>query len=84
MKKSFMTRVLATGLSLAMAFSMAAATNVSVASAAATPAMKSSKWTVNVGQTKNYNATAATKKNFTITKVRMRAADDTKADYDWT
>ena len=84
MKKSFMTRVLATGLSLAMAFSMAAATNVSVASAAATPAMKSSKWTVNVGQTKNYNATASTKKNFTITKVRMSAAGDTKADYDWT
>ena len=39
MKKSFMTRVLATGLSLAMAFSMAAATNVTTASAASKPAM---------------------------------------------
>lgn len=34
MKKSFMTRVLATGLSVAMAFSLSAATNVTTASAA--------------------------------------------------
>lgn len=79
MKKSFMTRVLATGLSLAMAFSLSAATNVSVASAAAKPAMKSSKMTVKVGQKKNYQATAATQKAYKITKVKMSAAGQTKA-----
>ena len=79
MKKSFMTRVLATGLSLAMAFSLSAATNVSVASAAAKPAMKSSKMTVKVGQKKNYQATAATQKAYKITKVKMSAAGKTKA-----
>lgn len=79
MKKSFMTRVLATGLSLAMAFSLSAATNVSVASAAAKPAMKSKTMTVKVGQKKNYQATAATQKAYKITKVKMSAAGKTKA-----
>ena len=79
MKKSFMTRVLATGLSLAMAFSLTAATNVSVASAAAKPAMKSTKMTVKVGQSKNYQATAATQKAYKITGIKMSAAGKTKA-----
>ena len=39
MKKSFMTRILATGLSFAMAFSMAAATNGTPASAATKPVL---------------------------------------------
>ncbi|MCI7129921.1 MAG: hypothetical protein MSA09_05080 [Lachnospiraceae bacterium] len=79
MKKSFMTRALATGLSLAMAFSLSAATNVSVASAAAKPAMKSSTMTVKVGQSKNYQATAATQKAYKITAIKMSAAGKTKA-----
>lgn len=69
MKKSFMTRALATGLSLAMAFSLAAS-DVSVASAAAKPAMKKTSFAVQVGgKTKTYHPTKATKKNFKITKV---------------
>lgn len=79
MKKSFMTRALATGLSLAMAFSLSAATNVSVASAAAKPAMKSTTMTVKVGQSKNYQATAATQKAYKITAIKMSAAGKTKA-----
>lgn len=56
MKKSFMTRILATGLSFAMAFSMAAATNVTTASAAVKKAsvtsfMKASSKTVVEGKT---------------------------------
>ena len=79
MKKSFMTRALATGLSLAMAFSLSAATNVSVASAAAKPAMNSKTMTVKVGQSKNYKATKATQKAYKITAIKMSAAGKTKA-----
>ena len=72
MKKSFMTRVLATGLSFAMAFSMAAATNVSVASAAAKPAMASKQFAVRVGgAAKSYKASAATQKSFKISKATV-------------
>ncbi len=78
MKKSFMTRALATGLSLAMAFSLSAATNVTTAAAAAKPAMKSSKMTIKVGQSKNYQATAATQKSYKISKIKLSAAGKTK------
>ena len=72
MKKSFMTRALATGLSLAMAFSLSAATNVTVASAASTPAMASKQFAVRVGgATKTYKASAATLKKFKITKATV-------------
>ena len=80
MKKSFMTRALAMGLSMAMAFSLSAATNVSVASAAAKPAMKSTKMTVKVGQSKNYQATAATQKAYKISGVKLSTAGKTKVD----
>ena len=55
MKKSFMTRALAMGLSFAMAFSLSAATNVTTASAAAKKAsvttfMKASSKTVTEGK----------------------------------
>lgn len=53
MKKSFMTRVLATGLSLAMAFSLSAATNVTTAAAATSP-MESTKITVTEGKTSSW------------------------------
>lgn len=78
MKKSFMTRALATGLSLAMAFSLSVATNVTTAAAAAKPAMKSSKMTIKVGQSKNYQATAATQKSYKISKIKLSAAGKTK------
>lgn len=78
MKKSFMTRALATGLSLAMAFSLSAATNVTTAAAAAKPAMKSSKMTIKVGQSKNYQATAATQKSYKISKIKLSAAGKAK------
>lgn len=80
MKKSFMTRALAMGLSMAMAFSLSAATNVSVASAAAKPAMKSTKMTLKVGQSKNYQATAATQKAYKISGVKLSTAGKTKVD----
>lgn len=79
MKKSFMTRALATGLSLAMAFSLTAATNVTTAAAASAPAMKSKTMTVKVGQSKNYAATAATQKAYKITKIKMSTDGKTKA-----
>lgn len=79
MKKSFMTRALATGLSLAMAFSLTAATNVTTAAAASAPAMKSKTMTVKVDQSKNYAATAATQKAYKITKIKMSADGKTKA-----
>lgn len=76
MKKSFMTRVLATGLSLAMAFSLTAATNVSVASAASTPAMASKQFAVRVGgAAKSYKASAATQKSYKISKATVGNTD---------
>ena len=76
MKKSFMTRVLATGLSLAMAFSLTAATNVSVASAASTPAMASKQFAVRVGgAAKSYKASAATRKSYKISKATVGNTD---------
>jgi hypothetical protein len=76
MKKSFMTRVLATGLSVAMAFSLSAATNVSVASAATAPTMAKAKFAVRVGgATKSYKASAATRKSYKITKATVGNTD---------
>lgn len=80
MKKSFMTRALATGLSLAMAFSLTAVSNVSTASAAADPAMNSKTMTVKVGQSKNFKATKATRSDYKIVKTKMSKAGKTKAD----
>ena len=74
MKKSFMTRALATGLSLAMAFSLTAATNVTTAAAAAKPAMKASKMTVKEGKSKTFLATAKTLKTYKITKAKVKNA----------
>jgi hypothetical protein len=69
MKKSFMTRALAAGLSLAMAFSLSAATNVTVASAATTPGMVAKQFAVRTGgAAKSYKATAATQKSYKISK----------------
>lgn len=67
MKKSFMTRVLATGLSLAMAFSLSAATNVTTASAAV---KKASTTTFMKVATKNVTEgkTTTTYMNSTATK----------------
>lgn len=76
MKKSFMTRVLATGLSLAMAFSLTAATNVTVASAASKPAMASKQFAVRVGgAAKSYKASAATQKSYRISKATVGNTD---------
>ena len=74
MKKSFMTRALATGLSLAMAFSLTAATNVTTAAAAAKPAMKASQMTVKEGKSKTFLATAKTLKTYKITKAKVKNA----------
>ena len=74
MKKSFMTRALATGLSLAMAFSLTAATNVTTAAAAAKPAMKASKMTVKEGKSRTFLATAKTLKTYKITKAKVKNA----------
>lgn len=67
MKKSFMTRVLATGLSVAMAFSLSAATNVTTASAAV---KKASTTTFMKVATKNVTEgkTTTTYMNSTATK----------------
>lgn len=80
MKKSFMTRALATGLSLAMAFSLTAVSNVSTASAAADPAMNSTTMTVKIGQSKNFKATKATRSAYKIVNLKMSKAGKTKAD----
>ncbi len=74
MKKSFMTRALATGLSLAMAFSLTAATNVTTAAAAAKPAMKASQMTVKEGKSRTFLATAKTLKTYKITKAKVKNA----------
>ena len=79
MKKSFMTRALAMGLSFAMAFSMAAATNVTTASAAAkkagvTTMMKVSSKSVTEGKSvKTYMNSTALKK-YRIKKVGKLSA----------
>ncbi len=78
MKKSFMTRALATGLSLAMAFSLTAATNVTTAAAAAKPAMKASQMTVKEGKSKTFLATAKTLKTYKITKAKVKNASAKK------
>ena len=89
MKKSFMTRVLATGLSLAMAFSMAAATNVTTASAASKPAMitydsgaSAKTLSVKLGEATKIKVNAATKKTYKVSAVKvssskLRAAKNT-------
>lgn len=78
MKKSFMTRALATGLSLAMAFSLTAATNVTTAAAAAKPAMKVSQMTVKEGKSRTFLATAKTLKTYKITKAKVKNASAKK------
>lgn len=77
MKKSFMTRILATGLSFAMAFSMAAATNVTPASAASKPVLVDAVTggsgravTVNVGEVAKLKVNAATKKTYAVSSVK--------------
>ena len=74
MKKSFMTKVLATGLSVAMAFSLTAVTDVSTAAAAAKPAMKASNMTVKEGKSRTFLATAKTLKTYKITKAVVKNA----------
>ena len=64
MKKSFMTRALATGLSLAMAFSLSAATNVTTAEAASL--MKASSKTVTEGKTAKAYMTSSMAKKYRI------------------
>ena len=88
MKKSFMTRVLAMGLSFAMAFSLSAATNVTTASAAAkkvgvTTMMKVSTKSVTEGKTvKTYMNSTALKK-YRIKKVaKLSAVADKYIDVD--
>ena len=78
MKKSFMTRVLATGLSLAMAFSMAAATNVTTASAASKPVLvdavtggSGKAVTVNVDEVAKLKVNAATSKTYAVSSVKI-------------
>ena len=85
MKKSFMTRALATGLSLAMAFSLTAATNVTSASAAAkkptlvTYAGASAKsLEVKVDETVKVKVNAATKKNYKISAVKVSGGKSAK------
>ena len=77
MKKSFMTRILATGLSFAMAFSMAAATNVTPASAASKPVLVDAVTggsgravTVNVGEVAKLKVNAATSKTYAVSSVK--------------
>ena len=84
-----MTRVLATGLSLAMAFSMAAATNVTTASAASKPAMitydsgaSAKTLSVKLGEATKIKVNAATKKTYKVSAVKvssskLRAAKNT-------
>ena len=77
MKKSFMTRILATGLSFAMAFSMAAVTSVTPASAASKPVLVDAVTggsgravTVNVGEVAKLKVNAATKKTYAVSSVK--------------
>lgn len=77
MKKSFMTRVLATGLSVAMAFSLSTATNLVSAEAASKPVLvdydtngSGKTMTVNVGETAKIKVNKATKKNYKIASVK--------------
>ena len=78
MKKSFMTRVLATGLSVAMAFSLSTATNLVSAQAASKPVLvdyttggSGKTMTVNVGDTAKIKVNKATKKNYKIASVKV-------------
>ena len=78
MKKSFMTRVLATGLSVAMAFSLSTATNLVSAEAASKPVLvdyttggSGKAMTVNVGKTAKIKVNKATKKNYKIASVKV-------------
>lgn len=81
MKKNFMTRVLAVAMSAAMALSMATATNLTVAEAAAKPAMSSKSFTVRVGSAaKTYRATAATRKAYKIVKASAGNANKATAE----
>ena len=77
MKKSFMTRILATGLSFAMAFSMAAVTSVTPASAASKPVLVDAVTggsgravTVNVGEVAKLKVNAATSKTYAVSSVK--------------
>ena len=77
MKKSFMTRILATGLSFAMAFSMAAATNVTPASAASKPVLVDAVTggsgravTVNVGEVAKLKIDATTGETYAVSSVK--------------
>ena len=77
MKKSFMTRILATGLSFAMAFSMAAVTSVTPASAASKPVLvdavtggSGKAVTVNVDEVAKLKVNAATKKTYAVSSVK--------------
>lgn len=81
MKKSFMTRVLATGLSVAMAFSLSTATNLVSAQAASKPVLvdyatggSGKTMTVNVDETAKIKVNAATKKNYKIASVKKSSA----------
>jgi hypothetical protein len=80
MKKSFMTRVLATGLSLAMAFSLSAATNVTTASAAAKPTLvtasgeSAKSLSLKVGDVTKIKANAATKKTYKISAAKASSS----------
>lgn len=59
-----------------MAFSLTAATNVTVASAASTPAMASKQFAVRVGgAAKSYKASAATQKSYKISKATVGNTD---------
>ena len=77
MKKSFMTRILATGLSFAMAFSMAAVTSVTPASAATKPVLVDAVTggsgravTVNVGEVAKLKIDATTGKTYAVSSVK--------------
>ena len=77
MKKSFMTRILATGLSFAMAFSMAAVTSVTPASAASKPVLVDAVTggsgravTVNVGEVAKLKVNAANSKTYAVSSVK--------------
>ena len=80
MKKSFMTRVLAAGLSFAMAFSMAAATNVTTASAASKPKMITSSGAsaktldVKLGEAVKIKVNASTKKTYKVSKAKVSSS----------
>ena len=77
MKKSFMTRILATGLSFAMAFSMAAVTSVTPASAASKPVLVDAVTggsgravTVNVGEVAKLKIDATTGETYAVSSVK--------------